>query len=128
MARRRGLTGEVAQFETPEWDPLVDAVGERVTRDFMWMHEVVLSDGTSLHAYKHIDTRCYVHLAADGSAWCHEPSGRYVPRPAWEIFSAVFRSLPRLGVTAGQILDSQAAVDRLHERETQANSDAPCTG
>jgi hypothetical protein len=128
MARRRGLTGEVAQFETPEWDPLVDAVGERVTRDFMWMHEVVLSDGKSLHAYKHIDTRRYVHLAADGSAWCHEPSGGYVPKPAWEVFSAVFLTLPRLGgVTAGQILDSQAAVDRLWERETQATPGTSCT-
>jgi hypothetical protein len=32
----------------------------------MWMFEVRLSDGTPLHAYKHIDTRRYLHLASDG--------------------------------------------------------------
>jgi hypothetical protein len=97
---------------------LVDAVGERVARDFMWMFEVELSDGRSLQAYKHVDTRRYVHLAADGEAYFYEPPDRYVSIPTWEIFAAVFRTLPRLGgVTEGQILDSRAAVDRLYEGE-----------
>jgi hypothetical protein len=106
----------VTQGEHPDWEPLVDAVGERVARDFMWMFEVELSDGRSLQAYKHVDTRRYVHLAADGEAYFYEPPNRYVSIPAWEIFAAVFRTLPRLGgVTEGQILDSRAAVDRLYE-------------
>jgi hypothetical protein len=114
VPRRRGIKGEVTQGERPEWEPLVNAVGERVARDFMWMFEVELSDGTSLQAYKHVDTRRYVHLAADGQAYFYESPDRYVLIPAWEVFAAVFRTLHRLaGVTEGQILDSQNAVDRL---------------
>jgi hypothetical protein len=120
MPRRRGIKGEVTQWDRPNWEPLVDAVGERVTGDFMWMHEVELSDGPSLQAYKHIDTRRYVHLAADGQAYSHEPSGRYVPIPAWKAFHAVFLTLHRLGgVTEGQILDSRNAVDRLCQRDSE---------
>jgi hypothetical protein len=54
------------QGRTPEWQPLLDAVGEEIAANFMWMFEVRLSDGTPLHAYKHIDTRRYLHLASDG--------------------------------------------------------------
>jgi hypothetical protein len=116
MPRRRGIKGEMTQGEQPNWEPLVDAVDERVAGDFMWMFEVELSDGRSLQAYKHIDTRGYVHLAADGGAYFYEPPDRYVPIPTWRLFAAVFRALPRLGgVTEGQILDSRAAVDRLYE-------------
>ena len=109
----------MTQGEQPDWDPLVNAVGERVTRDFMWMFEVELSDGRSLQAYKHVDTRRYVHLAADGQTYFYEPPDRYVPIPAWQVLTEVFRTLPRLGgVTEGQILDSRNAVDRLYERES----------
>jgi len=125
MPRRRGIKGEATQGEEPEWEPLVNAVGERVTRDFMWMFEVELSDGRSLQAYKHVDTRRYVHLAASGEAYFYEPPGRYISIPAWEFFAAVFQTLPRLGgVTEGQILDSQAAVDRLYESECQGARDS----
>jgi hypothetical protein len=69
--------GTLAQYETPDWQPLLDAVGELITGDFMWMHEVTLSDGTALHAYKHIDTRQYLHLTADGRAFVYESPDRY---------------------------------------------------
>jgi hypothetical protein len=117
MARRRGVKGRSTQGERPDWDPLVDAVGERVTRDFMWMYEVELVNGIHLQVYKHIDTRRSAHLAADGQAYAYQAPGRYVPVPAWEVFSEIFRILRGLaGVTDGQILDSAAAVDRLHQR------------
>jgi len=115
----------MTQVERPNWEPLVNAVGERVAGDFMWMFEVELSDGRSLQAYKHVDTRCYVHLAADGQAHYYKEPNRYVPIPGWKIFTAVFRTPPRLGgVTEGQILDSRNAVDRLYERESH-EKDAP---
>jgi hypothetical protein len=120
MPRRRGIKGEVTQGERPEWEPLVNAVGERVAGDFMWMFEVELSDGRSLQAYKHVDTRRYVHLAPDGQAYFYESPDRYVPISAGEIFAAVFRTLQGLGgVTEGQILDSRNAVDRLYEQESE---------
>ena len=35
----------------------------------MWMFEVVLDDGRSLHAYKHHVTRRYLHLDVECNAW-----------------------------------------------------------
>jgi hypothetical protein len=35
----------------------------------MWMHEVELEDGTRLHAYKHHETRRYLHLDHGGRAF-----------------------------------------------------------
>jgi hypothetical protein len=40
MARATVLNGSVVQYDQPEWQPLLDAVGEMITGDFMWMHEV----------------------------------------------------------------------------------------
>lgn len=60
MPRRRGIKGEATQGEEPNWEPLVNAVGERVTRDFMWMFEVELTDGRSLQAYKILDSQAAV--------------------------------------------------------------------
>jgi hypothetical protein len=37
MARSQVLRGEMTQGDRPEWGPLLDAVGEAVTSDFMWM-------------------------------------------------------------------------------------------
>lgn len=45
----------------------------------MWMHEEELNDGSSLHAYKHVDTRDYLYLTEDGRAFQWAPCGRYVP-------------------------------------------------
>jgi len=102
--------------------PLLDAVGERVTGDFMWMFEVELTNGTPLQAYKHIDTRRYVHLAPDGAAFWFEPPDRYRRWPAADAFTAVFASLRRLaGVTDAQITASWAAVDRLCAEDTPSN-------
>lgn len=56
------VVGHGVQGEVPEWRPLLDAVGEYLAETFMWMFEVRLSDGRPLHAYKHIETRRYVHL------------------------------------------------------------------
>jgi len=37
--------------------------------EFMWMHEEELEDGTRLHAYKHWETRRYLHLDHGGRAF-----------------------------------------------------------
>ena len=54
--------GSITQGERPDWGPLLDAVDEQLTDDFMWMFEVLLANGTPLQAYKHRMTRRYVHL------------------------------------------------------------------
>ena len=43
----------------------------------MWMSELRLDDGTRVDAYKHIDTRRYLHLSPSGQAFRYEPPGLY---------------------------------------------------
>jgi hypothetical protein len=115
MSQGRPRKGELVQYETPNWDPLMNAVGHRVIGDFMWMHEVKLTDGRAVHAYKHVDTRRYIHLDEEGNAFVYTESGRYKPMPPARVLASVFMTLsPDLsGVTPGQIAVSWEAVDRL---------------
>jgi hypothetical protein len=41
------------------------------------MHEIELADGARVHAYKHVSTRRYFHLACDGRAFAYTRGGRY---------------------------------------------------
>ena len=119
MGKPRARRGKRYQGDKPEWGPLLDAVGERVTGDFMWMFEVVLDDGTPLQAYKHADTRRYVHLAPDGTAFYYEEPDRYRRISAASVLAEVFVPLPGLfGVTNEQISESWAAVERLKRKQT----------
>jgi hypothetical protein len=114
MGRARVCRGTSTQGERPEWGPLLEAVGEEITGDFMWMFEVVLTDGRSLQAYKHIDTRCYIHLASNGEAFVYESPDRYRTFPAADVLAAVFAPLLGLaGVTDKQIRAWRVAVERL---------------
>jgi hypothetical protein len=118
MARARARRGVLEQYEEPCWDPLMSLLGRRLVADFMWMHEVKLLDGTSVHAYKHIDTRRYIHLDQNGQASVYEPEDRYRPMAASRVLSAVFGGLPWLaGVEGSQVEESWAAVDRLAKEE-----------
>jgi hypothetical protein len=118
MDRARVRRGTSTQGERPEWAPLLEVVGEEITGDFMWMFEVFLTDGMSLQAYKHIDTRCYIHLASNGEAFVYESPDRYRRLPAADVLAAVFAGLPGLaGVTDEQIGASWAAVERLRSRD-----------
>ncbi|MEA2157456.1 MAG: ribonuclease VapC [Solirubrobacteraceae bacterium] len=106
----------MTQGDTPDWRPLEQTVGMELTGDFMWMFEVTLADGRRLQAYKHICTRRYVHLDADGAAFVYESRERYRSRPAADVLAGVFATLPGLyGVTDEQVARSWAAVDRLEE-------------
>jgi hypothetical protein len=67
MRARRGRT---VNFEHPVWEPLIAAAPEHVG-DFMWMHEAELEDGTRIHAYKHWETRRYLHLDHGGRAFVY---------------------------------------------------------
>ncbi len=69
--------GYHAQHDTPDWQPLIEALGERLAPGFMWMHETELGDGTAVHVYKHIHTREYLYLSPDGRAFEMTPCERY---------------------------------------------------
>jgi hypothetical protein len=72
-----GLEGDDAQYDEPVWEPLIRVVGDRLVGTFMWMHELVLEDGTALHAYKHIWTRRYLYLTNSGAAFEYTRCGTY---------------------------------------------------
>jgi hypothetical protein len=120
MGKARTITGIATQGETPDWGPLLDAVGEDVVGDFMWMFEVTLADGRKLQAYKHFHTRCYIHLDSNGEAFVYEPRDRYRSMPVADVLAAVFLPLLELpgihGVSDEQVARSWAAVDRLEDR------------
>lgn len=75
----------------------MELVGE-LTAWFMWMGELELEDGTSVHSYKHRSTRRYAHLGVDGQAYDYVPPrdfsvgerGRYRPTTRIEAIEEVF--------------------------------------
>jgi heme-degrading monooxygenase HmoA len=75
----REISGTVTRWDRPTWTPLLDLVGFDLVGWFMWMFELELADGGRVHAYKHIATRRYFHLAEDGRAFQYTARGRYVP-------------------------------------------------
>lgn len=77
MHREPSIRGEMVQRSTPEWRPLEEAVGYDLAGAFMWMFEVRLAGGRPLHAYKHIDTRRYVHLDLACNAFAYLGEERY---------------------------------------------------
>jgi len=119
--RCSGLRGRLVQYTTPVWGPLVEAVGERLAAGFMWMHEAQLSDGTCLHAYKHIHTRRYLYLTVDVRAFEPMPCGRFV---ALRLDFAIERAMCTWWILSGwEAEDAEAvgdAVDRAAERAAAA--------
>ena len=81
-----GVRGHGTQGERPDWQPLLALAPDHID-DFMWMFEVRLDDGRSVHAYKHIDTRTYVHLGEDGQAFCYGEDAWYHPVGAEELLA-----------------------------------------
>ena len=68
--------GEVCNFKQPNWRPL-ERVAEEIAGAFMWMFEVDMENGDRVHAYKHIDTRCYLHLGVSGTAYAYVDEDDY---------------------------------------------------
>jgi hypothetical protein len=75
----------------PEWDPLIRIVGPILVEMFMWMYVAELPDGSDLHAYKHVATRRYLFLTADGR--CFAYVGRHRYREVDDVRDAVHQAL-----------------------------------
>jgi hypothetical protein len=105
--------GHSVQGSVPEWRPLLEAVGEHLAGTFMWMFEVRLSDGRPLHAYKHIDTRRYVHLdpACNAFRYVGEHYYRRVDL-ADALEAALSPWWERLNVSAEDVVASWTAITR----------------
>jgi hypothetical protein len=115
-----GRPARFKQCAEPVWDPLIEAVGRRLTGTFMWMCEEEFADGTSLHAYKHIHTRRYLYLTPDGRAFAYAPCGG---RLRMQLAHAIEEALCTWWVLSGwDDEDAQAirdAVFRASERDTE---------
>src|SRR3954451_1313112 len=77
MSSNRPLRGRMSRLERPNWDPLIDLVGLELVRWFMWMGQIELVDDTVMHAYKHVATRRYFHVAEDGRLFTYRSPDTY---------------------------------------------------
>jgi hypothetical protein len=93
MSERHGTVG---QCDHPNWEPLLNLVGEPVTGDFMWMYEVDCGPGDHLQAYKHIDSRRYLHLDGHGNTYAYCGPERYRRVPVLDALTSVFACRSRL--------------------------------
>ncbi len=109
--------GRLLQFDVPVWDPLLELVGPRLVRWFMWMNAIALSDGREVQAYKHIATRRYLHLGNDGSAFEYTRRSRYRPLDHWDAVQEAFSGWEDL-VPEPDMLDTRALADLLRALET----------
>jgi hypothetical protein len=75
MARAQIYSGVMVHGERPNWQPLLNAVGEEACGDFMWMFEVLLSER--------------------GAAFVYESPDRYRAVPLTELVAAVVRKRTR---------------------------------
>ena len=119
-----GSPARVTQGDSPVWEPLIEAVGERLVGTFMWMYEEEMADGTILHVYKHIHTRRYMHLSTDGRAFAYTPCGM---RWKMDMSHAIEEALCPWWILSGWDDEDAAAVrDAVHrasERTIQEHID-----
>lgn len=74
--RRKWQRGKFSERREPIWEPLLEILLEDI-EDFMWMGEVVLTDGTQIQFYKHYWTRHYLLLDLGGRLWVALENDRY---------------------------------------------------
>jgi hypothetical protein len=93
---KRTQPGTIRQSEHPVWQPLLDLVGDHLVEWFMWMYEVELADQSAVHAYKHVATRRYFHLAEDGRAFEYRSEGSYAEISSREAIDEAFNGWEEL--------------------------------
>jgi hypothetical protein len=112
------LRGSMCHSDTPDWRSLEALLGsDELCAHFMWMHDVVLDDGTVLHAYKHRWTRWYFHLADDGRAFYYVTRHLYHEVVARTAIKAVFADWECCKPTPQERTALRAAVQRAAKRE-----------
>ncbi len=118
MLRTTSFVGIVVRTDAPDWVPLEVAIGSEIAGWFMWMCEIRLVDGPRLHAYKHVATRRYLHIAEDCRAFNYFGDGRYgevgLASAIVRAFSGWERALP----SPCHVRALHAAVDSARKRST----------
>lgn len=83
--------GWMRQYDNPEWTSLEQLLGsDDLCAQFMWMHDVLLDDGTVLNAYKHRWTRCYFHLTENARTFYYVKGHLYSEVDPYTAIKAVF--------------------------------------
>jgi hypothetical protein len=118
MERAHTYHGMMVDVDTPNWTVLEDLVGLHLVGCFMWMFEVELEDGTRVHAYKHSDTRAYLHLGEDGRAFAYVAKGRYRELDLVAALGHAFDQWDRLGATS---VDRKAVAEAIRKAEAQSD-------
>ena len=110
MEYEQTFAGELAQFEKPNWDPLIDLVGPHLVRWFMWMSEFECGRRAGARVQA-LATRRYLHIGEDGRLFGYVPRYRYREIDRAEALDDVFgeweRTIPEPDEAA------LAAVERL---------------
>lgn len=95
--RRRKPNALPATWEydvEPDWQPLINHVGPLLVAWFMHMGGGRLTDGSFVHAYKHINTRRYFHIHDDGRCFVYDGDGSgtctFIPVPRRSTIFPVF--------------------------------------
>jgi hypothetical protein len=112
MADQAHVLGNIVQYDEPVWEPLERAVGEELAGTFMWMYEIETAGHGYFQAYKHIETRCYIHLDDDARAYEYIPEQRYRPIPLADAIALALASWHRLGASPRQLALVDAAIER----------------
>jgi hypothetical protein len=105
--RRKWQRGKFTDRREPIWDPLLEILPEDID-DFMWMGEVVLTDGVQIQLYKHYWTRRYLCLDLGGRNFINPNKDRWeeAEDPDWQV-DLVFR----FGETRGDIVRRNEWID-----------------
>jgi hypothetical protein len=104
---RKWQRGKFTDRREPIWEPLLEVLPEDID-DFMWMGEVLLTDGTQIQFYKHYWTRRYLLLDLGGRTWIQKADDRYeeADDPEW-MLNLVFQ----FGDTRGDIVRRNEWID-----------------
>ena len=112
MSNERRIYGEMSQGDHPVWEPLERAAGMELADGFMWMYEIDTTDGGHIQAYKHIDTRRYLHLDGEGRAYEYIAEQRYREIPLADALDLALCTWQRLGASEDELALVDAAIER----------------
>jgi hypothetical protein len=112
MRYERWVDAEPAQYDEPDWEPLRAVLSLSLCDWFMWMHESRSPGGLAIHAYKHIDTRRYLHLDEFGCAYLSYERGYLQVDLGWLIEKVFQRRLALPDADADEVLAIWTAIAR----------------
>jgi hypothetical protein len=125
MSPGRGLiTARVVNYEEPDWRPLERLASPYLASGFMWMFELATRRGERFHAYKHIETRRYVHIDLHGNGLAYIPEeDRYECYPAWVLLRAALRPWwEELNASPEERALAEIAIERAMGTEPEAEA------